>query len=131
MGGLDEDGKIALWPEEFDEELAAVREIGQRVALFAQLRFVGLENGWKPGWAAVFFKSIYEVWPDREWEKVPPMRPTELTWALVENRQRSFRNSMKEFYAERRAEDERRLEDSEATGELYGSEESTGDVRDD
>ena len=118
-----------IWPEAFFEQLREVKEIGQRVALFAQLRYIAAENGWKPGWAAHFYKSLHGVWPDREWEKVPPIRPPEDVYRMVERRQRSYRNSMKQFYNERSAEDERLrgLEDSEAANAVLEGDE--GDDR--
>lgn len=90
-----------------DGELAAVKEEGERIVLYSQLRYLCLEEGWKPGWAAHFYKSLYGSWPDRAWEKVPPMCPTENVYQLVAKRQRSFRQVMKQRDAERRARDER------------------------
>jgi hypothetical protein len=115
-----------------DEDLAAVKEEGEKVALFAQLRYLAQERGWKPGWAAHFYKSLYGSWPERGWEKVPPMRPTDETYRQVDRRQRSYGQEMKKYRDERRADDERRrgVEDGEVTGELYGSGESSAGVQD-
>lgn len=113
----------------FDEELKEVREIGKQVALFARLRYIAAENGWKTGWAAHFYKSLHGAWPDREWDKVPPIRPPEDVYQMVQRRQRGYRNAMKQFYGERRAEDERLrgLEDGQTADTLLEGDE--GDDR--
>jgi hypothetical protein len=79
----------------FDAELAEVKEEGERVAFFAQLRYHALTLGRKPGWAKHFFKSIYGTWPERGWEKVSPMRPTGGTMQLVQSRDAKWRSETK------------------------------------
>jgi hypothetical protein len=113
-----------------DEELQAVKEEGERSLLFSQLRYIALERGWKPGWAAHFYKTLYGSWPDRGWEKVPPMRPTEDLYHLVDRRQRSFGQAMKQREEERRARDERErgVEEGDAADAVQQGGEGTGSV---
>jgi hypothetical protein len=114
-----------------DEELREVREIGEKVALYAQLRFHALQMQRKLGWAAYFFKGIYGHWPDRAWEKVPPMRPTENTMAMIEARDRRFVfEQQMERRKNERAAHEQRVEDGEAPEALHGGTESLGEGED-
>lgn len=124
-------GKIALWPEAFDEELAEVREIGQRVTLYSQLRYIAAEEGWKPGWAAHFYKSLHGAWPDREWEKVPPIRPPEEIYQVVRRGQNSYRRQMNLFHEERRADRDRGVEDGEAADVIHEGDEGDDRMCDD
>src|SRR5580765_3072981 len=50
-----------------------------RIRVFAGLLSVAKERGYKRGWAAVKFKAVYGVWPDRL--DPPPENPSgELMW---------------------------------------------------
>jgi hypothetical protein len=73
-----------------DEELTAVKEEGQRVAVYAGLRYHAAYMGRKPGWAAHFYKDLYGEWPERGWEKVPPMRPSDDLMAIIKKRDSRF-----------------------------------------
>jgi hypothetical protein len=105
--------------------LDEVREIGERITLYSQLRYIALEEGRKLGWAAHFYRSLHGDWPKREWTEVPPMRPTVELSLLVERRQRSFRQAMKQRDDERRAADERArgLENGEVADAVQQGEE--------
>lgn len=112
--------------------LRITREIGQQVTLYSQLRYIAAEEGWKPGWAAHFYKSLHGVWPAREWEKVPPVRPPEEVYQIVQRRQRSYRQQMRRYHEERMADHERRgVEDGEATGIVHEGHEGVDRMRDD
>ena len=66
------------WCDAFDKHLAAVREEGERFVFYYQLRWIAMELGRKPGWAAVVFKDEYGLWPPWEWSKrLLPFEPTE------------------------------------------------------
>jgi hypothetical protein len=127
----EDDWKLMHSPA-FDEELREVREIGEHVSFYAQLRFHALEMGRKLGWAAYFYKEYYGEWPDREWEKVAPMRPTENTVKIIEKRDRLFVfEKKKEWQREERRAHEQRVGEGEATGELLSGENGAGGVRED
>lgn len=70
MAMSDEDEWKLMRSPAFDVELQAVKEEGERMLFFSNLRYLAAENGWKSGWAAHFFKSMYGMWPERDRKSV-------------------------------------------------------------
>lgn len=59
-----------------DEEL-------DRVQFYCELRGIGVERGYKPGWAAHKFKERFAEFPPRSWNRLEPLEPSLATrrWA--------------------------------------------------
>jgi len=97
------------WCDEFDKHLAAVREEGERFRFYFELRWIAMELGRKPGWAAVVFKDEHGEWPSWDWSKMLlAFEPTEKTVKKIRKRDRK---AAREWKAKKEAEREARLID--------------------
>jgi hypothetical protein len=58
--------------------------------LYAELRSIAADRGYKPTWPAMQFKAIVGEFPPRQWNELPTATPTKATLDLVRSKQAAF-----------------------------------------
>jgi superfamily II DNA or RNA helicase len=61
-----------------------------RATFYAELRAVGQERGYKPGWAAQQYKTKFGTFPPWSWNDGPMAMPTAATLSWIRSRQIAF-----------------------------------------
>lgn len=61
--------------------------------VFAQFRWVGLEHGYKSGWAAVQYRERYGEWPPRAWNGDIMLTPTSGVLSWIQSRRIAYAKS--------------------------------------
>jgi superfamily II DNA or RNA helicase len=61
-----------------------------RAIFYAELRAVGQERGYKPGWAAQQYKTKFGTFPPWGWNDTPAATPTAATLSWIRSRQIAF-----------------------------------------
>lgn len=65
--------------------------VDEQIAFFAELRWIGQERGYSPGWAANKFKEKFGVWPnDQRLQFAGPREPSLKTKQWVRSRQIAY-----------------------------------------
>jgi hypothetical protein len=64
-----------------------------RRCFYAELRGIGIERGYKPGWAAMQYKAATGNYPPWDWNEQPERTPTERTLEWVRHAQAAFARS--------------------------------------
>jgi DNA repair protein RadD len=61
-----------------------------RSLFYAELRWMGRERGYKPGWAAQQFRNRYGHYPPWSWNDMPVHAPSLSTLSWIRSRQIAF-----------------------------------------
>ena len=63
------------------------KEKAEQMHFYLELVTIGAERGYKPVWCAFKFKEKYGRWPERSWERMQSLPPTQKTRGWVKSRQ--------------------------------------------
>jgi hypothetical protein len=75
------------------EQQAGKWDEHDRRCFYAELRAIGVERFYKPGWAAMKYKTIIGEYPPWDWNEEPVRKPTERTLEWVERELAAYARS--------------------------------------